>query len=345
MHPFTNRRRVSKIMLTLFGLAGALGALWWAVFALKPYEIPPDQLTLRYAHASAGAPAPQVELGPVEPVTVGGTAAWARSLRYTSFDGETVLGRIVQADEPSLPGVTASPPPVLLALHAMGRTQWRWWQAEYKGRPTIESTHLLAERAVKSGYVVIALDARGHGERKDPQRPLIARELLRDLHLWGAREPYERMIVDTVRDYRVLLDWIARQPQLDAGRVRAAGYSMGAQMALLLAAVDGRVHSVAAMVPPHLDGKVAAVAPVTVADRLADVEVWLLTADDDEYASRADNAALVAALPGAAKRHLRFPGGHLLPAAWAERLQPWLDGGAAVPGRAHAADVAPAPPN
>lgn len=331
MHPFMNRRRVLKIMLTLFGLASALGALWWAVFALKPYDIPPDQLMLRYAHTSVSTPAPQVQLGTVEPVTVGGTAAWARSLRFSSFDGETVLGRIVHPEDPSRPGAAPAARPVLLALHAMGRTQWRWWQAEYKGRPTIESTHLLAERALLAGHVVIALDARAHGDRKDPQRPLIARELLRDLHLWGAREPYERLIVDTVRDWRVLLDWIQRQPQLDAARVHAAGYSMGAQMALLLAAIDGRVHRVAAMVPPHLDRKVAAVAPATVAHRLQDVEVWLLTADDDEYASRADNAALFAALPGAAKQHLRFPGGHLLPAGYVEQLRPWLETGTASP--------------
>jgi hypothetical protein len=62
--------------------------------------------------------------------------------------------------------------------------------------------------------------------------------------------------------------------------------SMGAQMALLLAAMDTRVLSVAAMVPPHVDRKVAVVAPSTIASRLKDVEVWLLTGEDDEYASR-----------------------------------------------------------
>lgn len=36
------------------------------------------------------------------------------------------------------------------------------------------------------------------------------------------------MIVDTVRDCRLLLDWVETQPQLDSRNIRVAGYSMGA---------------------------------------------------------------------------------------------------------------------
>jgi dienelactone hydrolase len=324
-------RTALKIALALLGLAGALGASWWAVFALKPYDLSREQLTGLYAHAGAASPVPAMQLGPVESVTVGDTTAWAQSLRFASFDGAWVVGRIVHPMDPSGPEAELPGRPVLLALHGMGRTHWRWWQGEFKGRATIESTHLLAERALQAGHVVVALDARGHGERKDPQRPLIARELMRNLHLWGEREPYERMIVDSVKDYRLLLDWIERQPHFDAGRVRATGYSMGAQMALLLAGVDARVRSLAVMVPPHLGCTVAAVAPISVATRLADVEVWLLTGDDDEYASRTDNAALFEALPGTGKKHLRFAAGHVLPTSYVEQLQPWLRAAAHTP--------------
>jgi dienelactone hydrolase len=329
MQPQTRYRRLIMVTATLLAITAALGALWWMIFALEPYDITPAQLAARYEHRTPGTGSPQVRLGNVEPVTVGATPAWAAPLQFASFDGTPAIGRIVYPADPRLPAAAGARRPVLLALHGMGRTHWRWWQPQFKGRPTIESTHLLAERALQAGHVVLALDARGHGERKDPARPLISSQLLRGLHLWGRREPYERLIVDTVRDWRVLLDWVQQHPQLDPSRVRAAGYSMGAQMALLLAGTDSRVRSVAAMVPPHLDAKVAAVAPATVAPRLAGVEVWLLTADDDEHAEAADNAALFAALPGARKRHLRFPGGHVLPASYVERLQPWLAQGPA----------------
>lgn len=334
MHTYLKHRKVRAIMATLLGFAGAVGALWWALFGLKPYDITPTQVAARYEHraaAGAGVLSVPVQLGAIEPVTVGATPAWAAELRFASFDGHTVIGRIAYPRDPRQPDAADTRLPVLLALHAMGRAQGRWWQAELKGRPTLEHTHLLAERALQAGHVVLALDARWHGERKDPERPLFVRELMNDLHWWGRREPYEAMIVDTVKDYRVLLDWVVAQPALDAARIRATGYSMGAQMALLLAGTDARVRSVAAMVPPHLDNKVAAVAPATVAARLAGVPVWLLTALDDDVAAASDNTALFAALPGPGHRHLTFPGGHVLPVAYVDALQPWLAQAAAAP--------------
>ena len=183
------------------------------------------------------------------------------------------------------------------------------------GRPIHEQTHRITEQALAQGYAVLALNARRHGERKDPAQDL--RRLIRDLHLWGAREPYERMIGDTVRDYR---------HALDARQVAVVGYSMGAQMALLLGGVDARVQRVDALVPPHLDERVAAVAPRSLRPGLAGKQVWLFSASDDEYASPAQSQAQFEAIPSAAKQHVRFEGGHLLPAPYVERLQPWLAG-------------------
>lgn len=318
-------RKARPIMFTLLGLAGAVGALWWALFALEPYDITPEQLAARYAHSAPSTGATTAEaapqLGAPQRITVGQTAAWSSDLVLPSFDGALARGHIVY---PADPAVVAAPRPVLLGLHAMGRTHWRWSQAEFKGRPTIENTHHLTELALQQGYVVMALDAREHGDRKNHDHPLIARELLRNLHWWGEREPYERLIVDTVKDWRVLLDWVVRQPQFDRGNIRAAGYSMGAQMALLLAGTDGRVSAVAAMVPPGLTDRVAVVAPLNVAPKLTSTRVWLLTADSDEHASVAENAALFAAIPGPGKQHLRFDSGHLLPAGYVECLRPWL---------------------
>lgn len=358
-------RKARKILFTLFGMAGAVGALWWALFALKPYDITPEQLAARYAHTAAATPDPNsnpnpnpnrtfnsnsspnsrsnsnsslapasapaawapapsptdVKLEAPRRITVGQTAAWASDFRMPSFDGAVASGRIVHPTDPAMLG---TPRPVLLGLHAMGRSHRRWSEAELNGKPTIENTHRVAELALQQGYVVIALDAREHGDRKNADKPLTPRQLLRNLHWWGEREPYERLIVDTVKDWRVLLDWVVQQPQFDRRSIHAAGYSMGAQMALLLAGTDGRVRAVAAMVPPGLTDTVAVVAPLNVAAQLAATRVWLLTADDDDHASVHENAALFAALPGAGKQHLRFAGGHVLPANYVERLRPWL---------------------
>ncbi len=298
-------------MAGLLGVAAVAGALWWAVFGLKPYAPSPAELQARHAHAPL--PGLQVKLETVELIEGGHRA---QALRFHTFDGGEVRGRIVY------PAGASGPVPLLIGLHALGRNHHRWFVSEFMRRPTIEQTHRVTALALASGYAVLALDAREHGERKNPAHTAL--DILHDLHWWGKREPYERMIIDTLKDYRALLDWAVQQPGIDARRVRAVGYSMGAQMALLLGGLDPRIEAVAAMVPPHLDDKVAAVSPQRLLGGLAGKKVWLLTADDDEHASAAQNRALFDALPGADKQHLRFPGGHVLPEGYAEQLRPWF---------------------
>lgn len=85
------------------------------------------------------------------------------------------------------------------------------------------------------------------------------------------------------------------------------------------------------MEPPGPTNRVAVVAPLNVAPKLASTRVWLLTGDDDDHASVDENAALFAARPGAGKQHLRFASGHLLPADYVERPLPWLTGARSSP--------------
>lgn len=304
-------KKAGRFMAGLLGAAALAGALWWAVFGLKPYDPSPAELQARYAVPPMAAL--PVQLGDAEPLPGGHEA---RTLRFRSFDGAEVMGRI------AYPAGAEGPVPLLVAMHGMGRAHQRMLQAEFKGRPTVEHTHRIAQLALARGHAVLALDAREHGERKHPAHTL--HNIMRDLDWWGRREPYERMIIDTVKDYRVLLDWAARQPRIDARRIGVAGYSMGGQMALLLGGLDPRIQAVAAIVPPHLDDKVALVAPRRVAGGLAGKRVWLLSADDDEHASAAQNQALFDALPGADKQHLRFSGGHLLPEDYPQRLRGWF---------------------
>lgn len=289
----------------LAGLAASAAAIWHFVW-LKPYSVTAAELQARYAYKEEFIPGD----------------AHSLDLRLQSFDGELVTGRIVYPDDPAR---AARPFPVLIGLHAMGRGHVRWWHAEFNGRPTLEQTHRITQMALQRGYAVVAIDARAHGQRRSLGQPHAAQRAMRDMHWFGRRQAYEQMIIDTVRDHRVLLDWLVAQPHLDAGRIQVAGYSMGAQGALLLAGLDDRVHSVAAMVPPHLGANVAAVAPVSVVSGLQDKRIWLLTADDDDHASPQQNQALFDAVPSRDKKHLRFQSGHVLPPDYVEQLAGWFE--------------------
>ena len=308
-----SKKATMKIMGTLLGVAALIGVFWWSLFALKPYDVTPEQMHARYTHGMSRPP--QAQLNPLgEDSAVHGV-----ELELRSFDGSPLSGRLLY---PGDPAHADAPYPLLIGLHALGRSHYRWWHGEHKGGVTVESTHRITELALQKGYAVLAIDARNHGVRKDPERNVL--QVMNGLHLWGKREPYEQMIVDTVRDYRLLLDWVQTQPQLDGSHIRVAGYSMGARMALLLGGVDARVGAVLAVVPPHLDDKVAIAAPRNAVFGLSGKKVWLLSADDDEYSSQADNLALFEALPTADKRHIRFAGGHLLPVEYPDALENWF---------------------
>ena len=297
-------RRATIAIGILIGLAAVAAAIWHFVW-LKPYSVTAKELQARYAYKQ--------ELTPGRAHSV--------DLRLQSFDGALLNGRIIY---PSDPAQATRPFPVLIGLHAMGRTHMRWWQPEFNGRPTIEQTHRITMMALQQGYAVVAIDARAHGQRRNLGQPHPMRIAMRDMHWFGKRQAYEQMIIDTVRDHRVLLDWLITQPHLDARRIKAAGYSMGAQGALLLAGLDDRVHAVAAMVPPHLGDNVAAVAPINLVAGLQGKRVWLLTGDEDDEANPKQNQALFDAIPSQDKKHLRFDSGHLLPRDYVEQLSDWF---------------------
>ena len=288
----------------LTGLAAAAAAIWHLVW-LKPYSVSAAELQARYAYRQAFTPG----------------EGHSVHIRLPSFDGALLHGRIVY---PADPAQASRPFPVLIGLHAMGRSHLRWWQTDIDGRPTIEQTHRLTQMALRQGYAVVAIDARGHGQRRPLGQPHPAERAMRDMHWFGQRQAYEQMVIDTVRDHRVLLDWLVAQPHVDARRIQAAGYSMGAQGALLLAGLDERVRGVAAMVPPHLGDNVAAVAPLQVVAGLQGKRVWLLTGNEDDHASAEQNQALFDAIPSQDKKHLRFDSGHLLPTDYVETLADWF---------------------
>lgn len=298
-----------KTMLSIGSVMAGIAALWYGVFGLKPYSLSTEELTARYAYSLKQQV--QLDLKELTPQSF--------EFTYPSFDGVTVNGRISYPQDPK---TIQNPLPVLIGAHAMGRSQIRWWQDSFKDRATFEQTDKITAMALAKGYAVVAIDARHHGLRKDPDLSLV--DIIDNLHWWGEREPYETMLVDTVRDHRVLLDWLEQQPMLDKNKIKLAGYSMGAQISLLLAGVDSRIKSVAAIVQPHMNSTTAVVAPLNVMAGLADNQVWLFTADDDEYASIKQNQQLFDALPNPDKKLFRFDSGHLLPADYVTKLEPWL---------------------
>ena len=292
-----------KIMAGLFFF---LGAIYYAFFTLDTENLTTEQIVDSYNYT------------PVEHMDFELNELDDRlfEFSYTTFDGSKVKGQI------NYPQEVKDKYPVLIGLHAMGRSYPRWWTDSINGRPTVTQVNKITQQALQKGYVVIAIDARYHGSRKVADKPLSS--IMFDVNFLGDKTDYVEMMSHTIVDHRVLIDWIEQQKQLDINNVHVAGYSMGGQSSLLLAGVDKRVSNVLAIVPPHIENTTASVAPKNVASLLTDQKVWLVTTDNDEYASESNNLALYNALASSNKKHIIFEGGHIINQEYVESLASWF---------------------
>ena len=122
------------------------------------------------------------------------------------------------------------------------------------------------------------------------------------------------MIIGTVRDYRLALRWAATQEDLQSTSVLATGYSMGAQMSLLLAAYEPAVDAVLVMVPPYVGRPHSPVAPRHHVARIAAADVLLLAARQDPYSSVEETQQVFDAIATRRKAVRFFDSKHVLPA-------------------------------
>ena len=129
--------------------------------------------------------------------------------------------------------VGAAPGPAILAIHGHGPGKSYVCGVE-QGGPGDDYAHVLASL----GYVVLAPDLRGFGERRDwmPDGKYHCDWDLVCATMAGV-VPLERNIWDLSR----ALDLLCSHPLVDPDRVGAAGLSYGATCTLFLAALDERV--------------------------------------------------------------------------------------------------------
>jgi alpha-beta hydrolase superfamily lysophospholipase len=108
----------------------------------------------------------------------------------------------------------AQPAPAVVLVHMLTRSR-RDWDA------TAGSLNL-------SGFGVLALDLRGHGESGGT---------------WGGG------LAALQQDVQAAVDWLEARPEVLGGRIGIAGASLGASLAVLVAADDPSVRSVALLSP------------------------------------------------------------------------------------------------
>lgn len=309
------RSRYKQILSTLILVSILLFGFWWQFISLKPYKISQAEIQNIYQQHAQYTP----------DLIFTKLSKGRYTITFKSYDGEEVEGRLELPNGKTLEHwETLSQNEqnnIFLGVSAMGRNYLRWWQDSFKGRPTITQVNKIGEMALVSNYTLVAIDARYHGTRKTEDLPLS--KIMNSLHLWGERSYYEQMVIDTVLDYKHLIN--ALEARFGQSNITMAGYSMGAQVSLILAATDNRIQNVLAIVPPNVDNKVAKVAPINFVGIINTQKVWLLTANNDEYAGEKQNLRLFSKIKSTNKNHITFDSAHILPETYTESLSDWFE--------------------
>jgi dipeptidyl aminopeptidase/acylaminoacyl peptidase len=147
----------------------------------------------------------------------------AELIRWKSFDGRMISGFLYRPPE-SFTGKR----PVIIDIHG-GLT--RQFRPDYRG----EDNYFINALGIARIYPNIRGTA-GYGKT-------------------FMKLDYQFLRVDSIKDIGTLLDWIAKQPDLDADRVLVVGASSGGYVAL----------SVAAMYPGRISGVISYIAPTNLA--------------------------------------------------------------------------------
>jgi alpha-beta hydrolase superfamily lysophospholipase len=133
----------------------------------------------------------------------------------TAAAAETVALRA--ADGTALSAVWYPPSqtaPAVLLVHMLSRSHQEWDQG--------------AQAISSAGFAVLSLDLRGHGASSGTYAPGL-----------GSMQ----------QDVQAALDWLKARPEVSSGRIGIAGASLGASLAVIVAANDAAVRSVVLLSP------------------------------------------------------------------------------------------------
>ena len=136
------------------------------------------------------------------------------------------------------PTARRRPGPAVLAVHGHGAGKAAI--TDLDARAGVARPDAYARALAEAGYVVLAPDLRGFGERVDPA---VAGKDPCDANLVAAIAAGRHPLTSNLHDLVRCLDVLEEHPLVDPARFGVVGFSLGATMALFLAAYDTRIRA------------------------------------------------------------------------------------------------------
>ncbi len=169
-------------------------------------------------------------------------------ITFSTDDGITIVGNLYKGKEGS---------PCALLLHMMPATKESW--------------ETFAVQLVDSGYTVLAIDLRGHGESiGTTERPIDYKEFTDKEHQ------------ATIHDIEAAVRWLRRTQETKESRLVIVGASIGANLAISFAAKHRPATAVVALSPGLRYHGVSIESATAELPSLA--KIYFAASDDDEYA-------------------------------------------------------------
>ena len=147
---------------------------------------------------------------------------------FATDDGYTIFGTWFT------PGNQSGNPPVVLLLHWFTGNHTQWFSLIPEFIPKL----------VRSGYLTLAIDMRGHGQSTDKN---------------GVYSPYSLFTADEVNqmldDVRSAIGFIKTREDVDSGRIAIIGVEIGGNLAFLSSSIYPEVKTAVSISPQFREGQ------------------------------------------------------------------------------------------
>lgn len=221
-----------------------------------------------------------------------------------------------------LPPNRTGPVPCVLLLHGWSGSKEAWWADN-----NYISGGNVRKAVLDAGYAVFALDAQCHGDR------ISVNDFAPVNHFQDpALGPQQRkgylslseIYIQTTRDYRRAIDYLATRPEIDSQRIGVFGYSMGGAQAYLLTGVEPRVKAVVSCCAPKDAQKFSLVGPQNFFAGFGDRPFLTVMGRSDELCPVEHAEAMHQLNPSSRKELMLLDAGHKFPPTYVEPAVKWL---------------------
>ena len=219
------------------------------------------------------------------------------------------------------PAKAPKPCPLVLLLHGWSGSKDHW----YKDGGYISGGEM-RKALLDAGYAVLALDACAHGERSSE----IGYMNVNDFDDPKAEKrknffTFSDICLQTLRDYRRALDYLATRDEIDMNRIGLLGYSMGGMNAIMLLACEPRIKMAVACVPTLAGLDKGPTAPVDYTWGIGQKPLLMLMGKKDElYKEAESDAAYHAYIESPNTKIIWYDQGHKLTPIYVPDALEWV---------------------